>query len=238
MAATNQIVEGLWRVNLGAVNAYLLDDSDSLDSTRRALTLIDAGLPQSDGKIVAAVESIGRSITDVKHIIVTHCHPDHSGSAAAVKRLSGARVYMHGVDAAMVRKGESWRPMKASPGLLRGLMFRLFVPSKPTAIEPCAVDQEIHDGTQLAIAGGLEVIHAPGHCAGQIVLLWPRRRLIFAADACANLPNFGYALGYEDFELGKESLRTLAALDFDAAVFGHGNPITSGASRRFRDAFA
>jgi len=235
--ATNQIVEGLWRINLGAVNAYLLDGGE-LDSARRALTLIDTGVPKSEGKIVAAIEAIGRTISDLQHIIVTHCHPDHSGSVAVLKRLSGARVYMHAADAAMVRKGESWRPMTASPGLLRRLMFTLFVPKKPTAIDPCAVDEEIRDGTELPIAGGLKVIHAPGHCAGQVVLLWPRRRLIFAADACANLPNFGYALGYEDLELGKASLRKLAALDFDAAVFGHGNPITSGASKRFRDAFA
>lgn len=228
--ATTQVVEGLWQIALGPVNAFLIDDGE--------LTLIDTGLPKSEDKIVAAIESIGKKVTDLKHIIVTHCHPDHAGSVAALKRMSGARVYMHPIDAAMVRKGEASRPMTPSPGLLRQLMYHLFIPKKPTPIEPCAIDQEINDGTELPIAGGLKAIHIPGQCAGQIALLWPRRRLLIAADACANMPTFGYALCYENLEEGKKSLRKLAALDFDAAVFGHGGPIKSGAAQKFRATFA
>ena len=227
MAAATQIVEGLWQISMGSVNAFLLDQGE--------LTLIDTGLPKSEDKIVAAIESIGKKVTDLKHIIVTHCHPDHAGSVAALKRMSGARVYMHPTDAAMVRRGECVRPMTPSPGLLRGLMYRMFIPKKPVPIDPCAIDQEINDGTELPIAGGLKAIHIPGQCAGQVALLWPRRRLLFAADACANMPTFGYALCYESLEDGKKSLRKLAALDFDAAVFGHGGPIKSGASARFKE---
>jgi len=230
MAGTTQVVKGLLQISLGGVNAFLIDDGE--------LTLIDTGLPKSDDKIVAAIESTGKNVTDLKHIIVTHCHPDHAGSVAALKRRSGARVYMHPVDAAMVRKGESARPMSPSPGLLRGLMYRLFIPKTPQPIEPCAIDQEVNDGTELPIAGGLKAIHVPGQCAGQVALLWPRRRLLFVADACANMPTFGYALGYEDLEEGRKSLRKLAALDFDVAVFGHGSPIKSGAAQKFRQAFA
>jgi len=126
MAATTQIVKGLWQISLGGVNAFLIDDGD--------LTLIDTGLPKSEDKIVAAIEATGKKVTDLKHIIVTHCHPDHAGSVAALKRMSGARVYMHPTDAAMVRKGESARPLSPSPGLLRGLMFRLFIPKEPRPI--------------------------------------------------------------------------------------------------------
>ena len=230
MAAPTQVAEGLWQINLGGVNAFLLDQGD--------LTLIDTGLPKSEDKIVAAIESIGKKVADLKHIIVTHCHPDHAGSVAALKRMSGARVYMHPSDAALVRRGECARPMTPSPGLLRGLMYRLFIPKKPVPIEACAIDQEINDGTELPIAGGLKAIHIPGQCAGQVALLWPRRRLLFAADACANMPTFGYALCYENLEDGRQSLRKLAALDFDAAVFGHGGPIKSGASQKFRQTFA
>src|SRR6185503_10240155 len=184
MAAPTQVVQGLWQISLGAVNAFLIDDDGEL-------TLIDTGLPKSDDKIVAAIESTGKNITDLKHIILTHCHPDHSGSVAALKRRSGARVYMHPVDAVMVRKGETTRPMSPAPGLLRGLMYRMFIPKKPTPIEPCAIDQEIDDGTELPIAGGIKAIHIPGQCAGQVALLWPRRKVLFAADACANMPTFG-----------------------------------------------
>src|SRR6185295_7123140 len=135
MSNATQVVEGLWQIPLGPVNAFLLDQGE--------LTLVDTGMPKDENKIVAAIEQIGKKVTDLKHIVVTHCHPDHAGSVAALKRMSGARVYMHPADAGLVRRGESGRSLTPSPGLLRQLMFRLFIPKKPTPIEACAIDQEI-----------------------------------------------------------------------------------------------
>jgi len=100
------------------------------------------------------------------------------------------------------------------------------------------IDREIDDGTELPIAGGLKAIHVPGHCAGQLAFLWPRRRVLFAADACSNMMGLGYSLGYEDFALGQRALSKLAAFDFDVALFGHGSPITNGAAQKFRQTFA
>ena len=220
------ICAGLWQINLGAVNAFLIDDGE--------LTLIDTGVPDSAGKIVAAVESLGKKPADIRHIIVTHCHPDHAGSLAALKRLTQAHVYMHAADAAMVRKGEGKRPMTPAPGLLRRLMYNLFVARSSGTIEPCAVDHEIDEGAELPIAGGLQALHVPGHCAGQLALLWPRRRLLFVADAASNMPTFGLSLGYENLQEGLRSLARIAALDFDIACFGHGSAITRQASAAFK----
>jgi len=97
--AAKQIVEGLWQIGLGTVNAFLID----IDSGE--LTLIDSGFAESAGKIVRAVESLGRKAADIRHIIVTHCHPDHAGRLAAIKRLTGAPVYMHASDAARGGRG-------------------------------------------------------------------------------------------------------------------------------------
>ena len=230
MAANTQIVEGLWQINLGAVNAFLLDQGE--------LTLIDTGMPKSEDKIAAAIQSIGKNVADLKHIIVTHCHPDHSGSLAALKRMTGATAYMHRDDAAMVRRGEGKRPMKAAPGLMRKMFFTAFVAFSSGKIEPSVIDREIDDGTELPIGGGLKAIHVPGHCAGQLAFFWPRRRLLFAADACSNMMGLGYSLGYEDLALGQRALSKLTALDFDIAVFGHGNAIMTGAAQKFRQTFA
>lgn len=226
MAANRIVVEGLWQINLGAVNAFLIDDGE--------LTLIDTGVPDSAGKIVAAVESLGKKLADVRHILVTHCHPDHAGSLAAIKRRTTAPAYMHATDAAMVRNGEGKRPMTPAPGLLRPLMYNLFVARSSGKIEACAVEHEINDGTDLPIAGGLKALHVPGHCAGQLAFLWPRRRVLFVADAASNMPNFGLSLGYENLQEGLRSLAKLAALDFDIVCFGHGNAISRQASAKFR----
>lgn len=89
----------------------------------------------------------------------------------------------------------------------------------------------------LPIAGGIEVIHVPGHCAGQVALLWHPGRMLFVADVCGNIRGLGDPVGFESLEEGRESQRKLASLSFDAAGFGHGKPIAHNASTHFRNKY-
>ena len=87
----------------------------------------------------------------------------------------------------------------------------------------------------LPIAGGLTVLHTPGHCAGQICLLWPPHGgVLLAADAAANTFGLGLSVTYEDRAEGERQLHRLAALDFRVACFGHGKAIIGDAASRFR----
>jgi glyoxylase-like metal-dependent hydrolase (beta-lactamase superfamily II) len=220
------VVPGLWQVKIRYVNAFLLD-------TGEGLALIDTGIPGSSPIILDALRSIGKAPGDVSQILVTHCHSDHSGSLAEMKRLTGAPAAMHPIDAAMVREGKSIRPLTPAPGLSNALVCRFLLPAAPTAIDPAEIEHEIQDGASLP--GGLRAIHVPGHCAGQLAFLWPEHRgVLIAADAAANV--FGLALSpmYEDLAEGHRSLGRLESLDFEAACFGHGKPIPTGASMRFR----
>jgi glyoxylase-like metal-dependent hydrolase (beta-lactamase superfamily II) len=220
-----QITPGLWEVPIGFVNAFLLDTGDGL-------ALIDTGLAGSAPKILDAVRSIGRQPAEIRHILVTHCHSDHAGGLAELKRLTGAPATMHPTDAAMVRQGKAIRPLRPAPGPINALVCRFLLPTAPTEVEPAEIEHEVADGE--ALPGGLRTIHVPGHCAGQLAFLWPEHGgVLIAADAAANV--FGLALSplYEDVAEGRRSLARLAALDFDIACFGHGKPIRSGASRRF-----
>jgi len=105
-------------------------------------------------------------------------------------------------------------------------------------VDPVPIDQPLTPGETLPIAGGLEVIHVPGHCAGQVTLLWRPRRMLFAADVCRNIMHLGDSVGFENLEEGRMSRRKLASLSFDAAGFGHGKPIARDASTRFRNKYA
>ncbi len=226
------IAPGLYELRLGQVNAHLIDDQDD------GLTLIDTGYPGSAATILGAIRELGRSPDDLRHIIVTHCHEDHAGSLAELKRFTPARSYMHAIDAAMTRAGCSLRPLLPGPGLLNGLIYRLIIRKAQSSIEPAEVDHDLADGEALAIAGGLRVIHAPGHCAGQIALHWPRHGgVLFAADTCASVFGLAMSPAYEDIELGRQTLSRLALEDFAIATFGHGKPITGGAAAKFRRKF-
>ena len=222
------VVPGLWEVSLGFVNAFLLESDNGL-------ALIDTGIAGSAEKILDAVRATGRAPGDVRHILVTHCHGDHAGSLADLKRLTGAPATMHREDAAMVRAGKALRPLTPAPGLIQGILGRLILRFATGSLEPAEVEHEAQDGETLPIAGGLQAVHVPGHCAGQLAFLWPQHGgVLIAADAAANAFGLGLSPVYEDLAEGKRSLAKLAALEFQVACFGHGRPIRGGASGQFR----
>lgn len=224
--AVKEIASGVYAIPLGIVNAFLLDAD--------GVTIIDTGVAGSADKILEAIREIGRTPADVRHILVTHCHGDHSGSLAALRRVVDAPSYMHPLDAALVREGRAVRHLKPVPDLYHRILYRIFV-HPPLTIEPFDVEREVNDGDELPIAGGIQAIHVPGHCAGQLAFLWPRNGgVLFAADAAGNIPRLGLSLGYEDLEEGKRSLAKLASFSFEVACFGHGGAITRGASSQFK----
>lgn len=225
MAAT-QVVPGVYRISLGYVNAFLLVADD--------LTLIDTGFPGDGETILEAVKSLGRRPEEIKRVLVTHCHSDHAGGLATIRRATGAPAYMHPADAVIVKEGRPQRPLLPAPGLVTGVMFRLFIRAAPP-LEGTDVEGLVLDGEELPAAGGVRAIHVPGHCAGQLAFLWPPNGgVLFAADAASNVMGLGLSLGYEDLEEGRSSLAKLASLQFEVACFGHGKPIGRGASERFR----
>ncbi len=225
--AAKRVIDGVHVVPMGLANAFLIERNDGL-------TLIDAGYPGKEAAVFGAIRGLGRSPDQLKHLIFTHGHPDHIGSAAAIVRETGARTYMHSLDIPMAESGGPFRPMREAPGLLGAVICKLFF-HPDERLEPVAIDQPLTDGEILPIAGGIEVIHVPGHCAGQVALLWLPGRMLFAGDVCTNVMGLGDPVGFENLTDGRASQRRLASLSFDAAGFGHGPPIARDASTRFRD---
>ncbi len=222
-----RVIDGVHVVAMGMANAFLIESDDGL-------TLIDAGFPGKEAVAFGAIRGLGHSPHQLKHLIFTHGHPDHIGSAAAIVRDTGARTYMHPLDIPLAEGGGPFRPMTPAPGLLRQVMCKLFF-DPDERLEPVAIDQPLTDGETLPIAGGIEVIHTPGHCAGHVALLWRPGRMMFAGDVYMNLMGLADPVGFESLEEGRASQRKLAGLSFDAAGFGHGKPIARDASAHFRD---
>lgn len=224
-----QIVPDVYAISLGVVNAFLLRDGDGL-------VLIDTGVPGSAEKILGAVGELGKEPEDVQQILVTHLHADHSGSLATLKRATGATAVMHPIDATLVRRGEAVRPAQPAPGLLNNLLYRLMSGRGSMAIEAAEIEREVEDGDELDIAGGLQVIHAPGHAAGQVAFLWPQHGgVLFAGDVASNMFfSVGYPPIFEDVAAGKRSIKKVAQLDFDVACFGHGRALVGGAAAKLR----
>ena len=224
--AVKRVITGVHVVPMGMSNAFLIEGDDGL-------TLIDAGYSGKEAAVFEAIRGLGRSPDQLKHLILTHGHPDHIGSAAAIVRETAARTYMHPFDIPIAQNGGPFRPLLPAPGLI-GVLCKLFY-QPHQRLEPVAINKPLTAGEILPIAGGIEVIHTPGHCAGQVALLWRPGRMLFAADVCSNIMGLGDPIGFENLKDGRASQRKLASLSFDAAGFGHGRPIARDASRRFRN---
>jgi hypothetical protein len=63
--------------------------------------------------------------------------------------------------------------------------------------------------------------------------------MLFAGDVCMNIMGLGDPVGFENLEEGRASQRKLASLSFafDAAGFGHGEPIARNASTCLRNKY-
>src|SRR5579864_6468124 len=132
--AVTRVIKGVHVVPMGMANAYLIEGEDGL-------TLIDAGYPDKEAAVFGAIRGLGRSPDQLKHLIFTHGHPDHIGSAAAIVQQTGARTYMHPLDIPMAEGGGPFRPLTPAPGLLRRVLCRIvFDPNERVA--PVAIDQD------------------------------------------------------------------------------------------------
>jgi glyoxylase-like metal-dependent hydrolase (beta-lactamase superfamily II) len=212
---------------MGYVNAFFLAADE--------VTLIDSGLRNRAQTLLKAVGQAGKKPEDLKHIAITHHHADHAGSLAALVEATGARSYVHSLDAPVVA-GE-----RAAPGAgtrLGKLLAPILNLIPASHADPARVDQKVEDGEVLPIAGGLRVLHTPGHTAGHVCYLWPANGgVLFAGDAAGRLfgrlgPPFG--MYTEDMRQAKESIRKIAALEFGVACFGHGRVLKGQAHAEFR----
>lgn len=219
-------------LSLGIVNVWLIRDGDGW-------ALIDTGSPNSAGEILNAAAILGFQPGQLRHIVLTHHHADHAGSLAALRLRTPAGATAHPLDSDLIRRGMAVRPtLKPGPSALSQVLVRLFGASGSAPYEAGIVEGEANEGDLLPIAGGLRVIHTPGHSAGHIALLAERHGVLFAGDACANMFGLGLSIMYEDAAEGMRSLARLALLDFEAVCFGHGRAITRDAAGRFRRRWA
>src|SRR4051812_35305808 len=104
-----KLAPNLHRIGNDIVAAYLVD-------TDEGVTVSDAGLAGQWQELNAELTSMGRTLNDIRGVILTHGDTDHIGFAERLRRDHGVPVYVHEADAARAR-GE-YKP-KASYGRIK-----------------------------------------------------------------------------------------------------------------------
>lgn len=216
-----QITDRVFQVTLPIVNVFLVDHPSGL-------ILIDTGPKGSKDFIFKGIRQIGKQPQDLRYIILTHAHHDHSGSLASILETVQVPVYASTLCAKMVKKGIAFEPESKLFAFLLKLVT-LFGTVRPQFLYIKPVKSPIktvQEGDKIANANGLEVLNAPGHAPEQIALFYPiKEALLFAVDTAENLKRLKPSFAYQSEKINHQTLKKIAKFPFDIMVFGHGNKI-------------
>jgi hydroxyacylglutathione hydrolase len=166
----------------------------------------------------ALFEFTEREGYEVESILLTHAHFDHIAGAAALQRLSGARLLAH---------PDSGLLLQQAPLHAQAWGFRI-EPAPP-------LDGELSDGQVIKVGMlRLQVLYTPGHAPGHVCFYESSAGAIFDGDVLfrgsigrTDLPGGNYRL------LLKSIREKLLGLPDETTVYsGHGPATTIGRERR------
>jgi glyoxylase-like metal-dependent hydrolase (beta-lactamase superfamily II) len=186
-------------------NVYLVED-----------VLIDAATRWARWRILSQLRN-----RPVRMVALTHCHPDHQGTAKIICERFGVPLACHAADTPTM---EGRAPMEPLNCVVR--MGERFWSGPPHP-----VGQVLRDGDMVA---GFRVVHTPGHTSGHVVFFRERDRVAIVGDLLANIhfltgrPGLREPPAYSciDPAQNRRSMQILLRLNPAIVCFGHGPPLT------------
>jgi glyoxylase-like metal-dependent hydrolase (beta-lactamase superfamily II) len=249
-APARQVAPGVDRLGDDVVNFYLVDHPDGL-------VLIDAGLPGHLAQLREHLGRSGRSLHDIRAVLLTHGHPDHTGLAGPLQRV-GAEIWVHQQDAPILAGGprSALRYAKPERSMVPYLLRRpaavaiplhlarkgAFTTPPVTGVRTFGADQRLDQ-----VPGRPQAVVLAGHTRGSTGYLFADRGLLFTGDALVTHDGLtghtGPTVVSRGFTHdGAAAVTSLGRLDQLAATNllpGHGQPFTGhprAATRQARQA--
>jgi len=208
------------------INSFALVEDDG------SITLIDCGVKRAPRAIIKGLAHLGKHPRDVQRIILTHAHSDHAGGAAHMVESTGVTgVEVHGDDAPFIRDGVT-APRDATTRL--GALFGR-LPGGGFA--PTPVAHSLADGDVIKSAGGLRVLHTPGHSPGHISLLHESTGVMITGDAIWNMNSrmsWPVAAFCTSYRQNQQTAQILGETDYVVAAFTHGPEIRGNPREQIR----
>jgi len=216
-----KITDGVYQIRIFRMGGTVLVDGNEA-------VLVDTGPRGSLRFIDMGLRSLGFSLEQVRLIVLTHYHADHSGGVAKLVEATDARVAAHQIEAQNMNK-EGPLPSPFRDPFLAKLTRPLL---RSLSSELIRVDYPVEDGDRLQMEREVRVIHTPGHTPGSICLYMPVEKVLIVGDALQyrfrrlSLPASAVT---QDHQQARESLKKLLDLDFDVICFSHFPPLRRNA---------
>ncbi len=221
-----KLADNVHEINLGQVKAFLIEMKDG------GLILVDTGLPNSEKKIISYINSIGKSVSDIKYIFLTHSHVDHFGSVYMLQKLTGAHVgiqqngikFINGEAGVLLPKPK--QPTQFKTKFMISLMKVALKVSKPKFIKP---DIALKEGILPDNMGvNVKILETPGHSSDSVSIYLPDSKIVIVGDLLYGTqsklvaPEF-----FEDYITLMNSVNKIKALGPDVTVcVSHGKDHT------------
>jgi metallo-beta-lactamase class B len=139
-----RIIDNIYYVGTNGLASYLI-------TSPQGHILIDTAIPDATGQIETSIEKLGFKITDIRYILSTHAHFDHTGGFAQIKKESGAQMIAGEKDKPLLEGG--YYPGQEDEDFLK--------------FPPVKVDRVVHEGDTVSIGGVTLTAHeTPGHTPG------------------------------------------------------------------------
>jgi glyoxylase-like metal-dependent hydrolase (beta-lactamase superfamily II) len=231
-----QLAPSLHRLGTSSlVNSYLIEDAGQV-------TVIDAGLPGLWKALVTELDLVGRSLGDIRAVLLTHGDVDHVGFAERLRREHGVPVWVSEPDAAEARGQAKKPPAARDPMRLRPVAGFLVYGVTHGGLRrtPIAEVETLTPGTTLDVPGAPRVIGLPGHTPGSVAYHVPSLGALFMGDAMTTRSVTSGIVGPAlapftvDPAMAAASLDHLDGLTADWLLPGHGDPWTGGVDEALR----